>query len=67
RMVNVSITSTHRILNYNQMHAFHFSRVHNLMPPDYESRIDFCRWLLQQHEQDAHFIQNILFTDESIF
>jgi hypothetical protein len=41
--------------------------VQNLIPEDHEARINFCTWLLQQHDADPNFVNNILFTDESLF
>lgn len=68
RMFNLSRMTTHRILkNDNNMHAYHFSRVQNLIPPDNARRVNFCRWLLERHDANPRFIENIMFTDESIF
>jgi hypothetical protein len=66
-MVNTSKSTVQRILRDNRRHAYHYTRVQNLIPEDHEARVNFCTWLLQQHDADPNFVNNILFTDESLF
>lgn len=42
-------------------HPYHFTRVQQLLPRDFEPRVTFCRWLLEDPNR------NILWTDESTF
>jgi hypothetical protein len=65
-IVNLSFTTTQRILK-DKMHVYHFSRMQNLMPLDYNNRINFCMWILERYREDPHFVENIMFTDESMF
>ena len=56
--------SVQLILKENKMHAYHFTKVQNLLPQDYARRINFCTWLLAQ---EPDYTETILFTDESCF
>lgn len=67
RNLNISKSSVHRILKENRLHAYHYTRVQNLMPQDYQNRMDFCNWILQQEQRDPNFLLKVLFTDESLF
>ena len=64
---NLSCFTILRILHENNLHAYHITRVQGLMPHDKISRKAFCRWLLQQHANDAEFLLKILWTDERKF
>lgn len=67
RMLDIHRCSVHRILHEHRMHAYHFRRVHCLMPQDYPRRIEFCTWLLENERREPGFVHRILFTDESQF
>lgn len=56
-----------RILRNNNLHPYHFQRVHALIEPDHYSRVRFCEWLLNQHAQDGNFTLKVIFSDEAIF
>ncbi|RZC36252.1 hypothetical protein BDFB_014539 [Asbolus verrucosus] len=64
--MNLSRSTIQRILKDNRQHAYHYTRVQNLMPQDYPARLNFCRWLLQQVDNNENFVMNIMFTDESL-
>lgn len=64
RRLNISKTTVQRILKENKMHAYHFTKVQNLLPEDYARRTNFCTWLLAQ---EPGFVQKIVFTDECCF
>lgn len=64
---NVSRSTVHRVLQDKRMHPYHFSLVQHLKEEDAELRIQFCRWLLRQHNTDNRFSTRILFTDKSRF
>lgn len=49
------------------MHPYHFTKVQHLKEGDAERRVEFCRWLLRQHNINNSFCSRILFTDESLF
>ncbi|EZA55639.1 hypothetical protein X777_04311, partial [Ooceraea biroi] len=63
----ISKSTVQRILHKTRFYAYHFTKVHNLLPRDYESKIGFCTWLLNKEENQPGFVNNILFTDESCF
>jgi hypothetical protein len=66
-MLDISKSTTQRILKDNRQHAYHYTRVQNLLPEDLPLRVQFCEWLLQQHEANPNFVKSILFTDECFF
>jgi hypothetical protein len=53
-MFDISKNSTQRILKDNRQHAYHYTRVQNLLPEDLPLRVQFCEWLLQQHEANPN-------------
>lgn len=67
RMLGVPRTRVWRILRQDGMHPFHFTVVQELLPHDYEARLQFCRWLIEKNEEDNEFIFNIMFSDEALF
>jgi hypothetical protein len=67
RMVGSSKSTTHRIIQEQQLHPFHYTTVQHLQEADYPRRIGFCRSLLQQNELNPNFARKILFTDECSF
>lgn len=67
RLVGVSHQTVIRILHDNRLHPFHFQRVQALNPADYQLRLNFCQWVVQQYALQSDFIADILFTDEATF
>lgn len=65
--VGVSQWKVLSILHKNQFHPYHFIEVQGLEPQDYVPRVQFCRWLLNADIEQAQFLKNILYTDESKF
>jgi hypothetical protein len=59
--------SVHRVLKSENLRPFHYTEVQELKEGDYQKRVDFCTWLIGEHEADENFTQKILWTDESIF
>ena len=43
------------ILNDEKYHPFHYYKVHALLPADFNQRIKYCNWLLQEIEADRNF------------
>jgi len=60
RQINVSRSTVHRVLQDERMHPYHFSMVQQLKEEDAEHRIEFCRWLLRQHNRDDRFCTRTL-------
>jgi len=67
REIGISKSTIRTILKENEMHAFHYSKVQQLLPQDYARRITFCTWLLNQEERQPGFVHHIMFSDESYF
>jgi hypothetical protein len=55
------------VLNDNNLHPYHFQRVHALNPQDYEPRVQFAEWYLNKELQDPNFSELVLFSDEATF
>ncbi|GBM92155.1 hypothetical protein AVEN_219270-1, partial [Araneus ventricosus] len=56
REMTSSKSTVHRLLRSERLH-----------PDDFQKRVAFCEWLLQQQNTDNGFIAHILWTDESCF
>lgn len=65
--IGVPKSIAHRILQENELHPYHVQRVQSLSPRDYPARIVFCETMLQRHREDPHFLDKVLWTDESTF
>ncbi|KAI5638961.1 hypothetical protein NE865_08413 [Phthorimaea operculella] len=61
RVFNISHTTAWHILKEEGKHPYHFTCVQELEPSDYQPRVDFCLWLLENPHR------NILWTDEATF
>lgn len=48
-------------------HPYHYRPVQDLLPADYERRLNFCGGLFAQIRADENFLNKILFTDECSF
>lgn len=66
-LLGLSQCQISRVLSADGQHPYHFTTVQALLPEDYPRRMQFCRWLLNRNAEDADFLSNILWTDESIF
>lgn len=60
-------TRVHKILKTELLHPYHHTRVQDLLPQDLPTRLHFCRWLLNEHNNDSTFLSRVLFTDEATF
>lgn len=56
-----------RILKHHKYHAYHITLTQALSPADHLARIQFCQWALQMIQQDPHFFQYVMFSDEATF
>ena len=65
--VGISAPLVWRTLHEQLLYPYHVQRVHNQHPPDFQARMEFCRWFLRKFAQRPNIAANILFTDEAIF
>lgn len=65
--LNTSQSTVWRILRRNMLHPYHMTPVQDLLPTDSHRRAEFCRYILEQHELDANYLNRILWTDEAKF
>lgn len=65
--LNVTYYWAQKTLKNHKYHPYRFNISQTLHEGDSERRLLFCRWLLRNVEQDEHFAQKILWTDESCF
>lgn len=59
RRLGVPNQTVHRILGAEGMHPFHFRKVQNLLPTDYERRVAFCQEMLRKDRKDPNFFDSI--------
>lgn len=67
RLLEIPHSTVHSVLKEDLRHPFKFSTVQALQPCDFENRIRYCQWLLNKLNDDAAFISNVLWSDESTF
>ncbi|KAJ8938414.1 hypothetical protein NQ318_011997 [Aromia moschata] len=65
--VEYEMVSIWRILHEQSLYPFHAVKVQELLPTDFQKRLEFCRSMLQKHRDDPLFFKRIIFTDESCF
>lgn len=65
--LGVSHSSVWRILHEDELHPYHVQRVQALSDGDYQQRVDFAGWFLQQIAAAPNFAADVLFTDEAMF
>ena len=63
----ISHSSVFRVLKRENLRAYHFCPVQNLLPQDFPARLQFALFLRQQQNNDPTFYSKILFTDEATF
>lgn len=63
----ISKSSIWNIIHKENLHPFHFQKVHAMLDGDFPARVDFSNWLRNKKNQDRNFFSNILFCDESTF
>lgn len=63
----ISRSTIHRILSSVKFHPFHCHIHQSLHGNDFQRRLDFCNWLLNQLSENPKFLSKILFTDEATF
>lgn len=62
-----SQSSSWRTLNDMGMYPFHKQKVQELLPRDFEPRVDLCQWYLRKYQENNNFPELILFSDEACF
>ena len=65
--VSVYRNTVWRVLREEGMHPCHAQRVPGLEPADYQARVNFSTWFLQNTVVDPDFCAHVLFTDECTF
>lgn len=60
----VSKTTIHRILKAEKCHPYRMTLRHALMEGDFQLRLDFCNWAI---DQDPLFHRKLMFSDECTF
>lgn len=60
-------SSVWKVLHENLQHPYHVQKVQALEPADFERRIQFSHWFLQQSAELPQFSSNVMFSDESCF
>ena len=54
-IVGMSQTRVWRILRRDGLHPFHLTPVQELVAADYQKRMDFCAWLIENSDRDRLF------------
>lgn len=63
----VSTSSVFRVLKQHNFKSFKIQGHQELLPADTEARVNFCEQVFNKVDNNANFIRNICFTDESTF
>lgn len=63
----ISRTTIRRILKKNKFHPYHFQLHQELLPRDFIQRRRHCTWLINKINNDRHFLNKILYSDEATF
>lgn len=67
RQTDISRSTVHRILKNNLFHPFKLHCVQELKPSDPERKLQFISEIVCLYDQDSNILNNILWTDESLF
>lgn len=67
RDVGIPVMSIQRILKKHKYHPYSFTLVQNLRAGDDQRRNDFCEFILIKIQEDEHFLQKLIWTDEAKF
>ncbi|KAJ8938285.1 hypothetical protein NQ318_013024 [Aromia moschata] len=65
--LNISHSSILRVLPENQMHPYKLVPTNELAEDDFDRCILFCEQIMQMIDDNTLQIENVLFSDESIF
>lgn len=67
RQVGVSHSRVHDVIKAAGKHPYHYRPVQELLPGDFQRRVNFCGGLQAQLRVNQNFLNNILFSDECTF
>jgi Helix-turn-helix domain (DUF4817) len=67
QQIGVKRCTVQRILKSQKMHPYHIQLLQELIPEDYQRRLEFCQWVQNKIIQQRNFVHSILFTDEATF
>ena len=67
RDLRLSNGSIHKILTDFNMHPYHIVLHQALLDSDFDTRLNYCHWLLNMIRDDRHFLDKVLWTDEASF
>lgn len=67
RELGISYVTIYRILNKHKWRPYKFYCVQHLKEADLPRRVEFFEWLLIKSQEDATFLDNIIWTDEAKF
>lgn len=56
-----------RILKVHRFHPYHITLHQELMPRDFERRLEFCHWARESLQNDPNFFRYVMFSDEATF
>lgn len=64
---DVSKGSIHRILKKEKQHPYKPILVQALSEDDFDRRVEFCEYMMERCNNEADFVNNIIFSDEATF
>ncbi|KAJ8914075.1 hypothetical protein NQ315_014269 [Exocentrus adspersus] len=67
RDLAISQTTVRNILREHRLHLYHIVPHQSLNARDFDSRLDFCNWLLNMIQDDPELLLRILWSDEATF
>ena len=65
--MGISQFSVYTILRRYKYHPYKIHLVQRLTEDDFDRRIEFCQWAVEQLDLDRFFTIKIVFSDEAIF
>ena len=64
---DISLSTVNKVLREEGIRPWKFSKVQEIWPNDYTSRLEFANLVINRNEQDGNFVGNIVFSDEASF
>lgn len=59
--------TANRIFRFHKFHPYHIHLTQTLEQGDFNRRLQFCNWAINQSRNDRSFFSNMLFSDEANF
>lgn len=66
-LIDISQSSASRILRKNKFHPYHINLTQELHGEDFNNRVRFCNWAMENIRRNPQLLSFILFTDEATF